>query len=122
MSPEQKAASRVGIRQYARGRAYDPDRFGGVTPYHEDVAAQALQKAKEAEEEAEQALQAEALPETEVPETVTAPAVEEAPVEETPASEEAPAEEPAVEEDLVERLQAEVDAAVADDDQEPKED
>jgi len=32
-----KEASRVGIRQYARGRAYDPDRFGGVTPYHEDA-------------------------------------------------------------------------------------
>lgn len=27
------AVSRVGIRSYARGRAYDPDRFGGVTPY-----------------------------------------------------------------------------------------
>lgn len=38
MTPEQKAASRVGMRQYARGRAYDPDRFGGVTPYHEDLA------------------------------------------------------------------------------------
>ncbi len=38
MTPEQRAASRVGMRQYARGRAYDPDRFGGVTPYHEDLA------------------------------------------------------------------------------------
>ena len=37
MTPEQKAASRVGMRQYARGRAYDPDRFGGVTPYHEEL-------------------------------------------------------------------------------------
>lgn len=37
MTPEQRAASRVGMRQYARGRAYDPDRFGGVTPYHEDL-------------------------------------------------------------------------------------
>lgn len=35
-TPEQKEASRVGIRQYARGRAYDPDRFGGVTPYDEE--------------------------------------------------------------------------------------
>lgn len=33
LSPEQKAASRVGMRQYARGRAYDPERYGGVTPY-----------------------------------------------------------------------------------------
>lgn len=24
---------RIGMRPYARGRAYDPDRFGGVTPY-----------------------------------------------------------------------------------------
>lgn len=38
MSPEQKAASRVGMRQYARGRAYDPGRFGGVTPYHDGEA------------------------------------------------------------------------------------
>lgn len=38
MTPEQKAASRVGMRQYARGRAYDPDRYGGVTPYHEELA------------------------------------------------------------------------------------
>ena len=35
-TPEQREASRVGIRQYARGRAYDPDRFGGVTPYDEE--------------------------------------------------------------------------------------
>ena len=38
MSPEQKAASRVGMRQYARGRAYDPNRYGGVTPYHDGKA------------------------------------------------------------------------------------
>lgn len=34
-TPEQREASRVGIRQYARGRTYDPDRFGGVTEYDE---------------------------------------------------------------------------------------
>lgn len=50
MTPEQKAASRVGMRQYARGRAYDPDRFGGVTPYHEDLPA-APEEDKPAEEE-----------------------------------------------------------------------
>lgn len=38
LSPEQKAASRVGMRQYARGRAYDPARYGGVTPYHDGEA------------------------------------------------------------------------------------
>lgn len=34
-TPEQREASRVGIRQYARGRTYEPDRFGGVTEYDE---------------------------------------------------------------------------------------
>ncbi len=33
--PEVREASRVGIRQYARGRAYDPARYGEVTPYDE---------------------------------------------------------------------------------------
>ena len=44
VTPEMKEASRVGIRQYARGRSYDPNRYGGVTPYHEDVAAQLSQE------------------------------------------------------------------------------
>ena len=35
LSPEQRTASREGMRAYARGRAYDPNRFGGVTPYHD---------------------------------------------------------------------------------------
>ena len=39
--------SRVGMRSYARGRAYDPDRFGGVTPYKDP---EELFKAMEAEE------------------------------------------------------------------------
>ena len=26
------------MRTYARGRAYDPNRFGGVTPYHDPNA------------------------------------------------------------------------------------
>lgn len=38
MTPGQREASRVGIRQYARGRSYDPDRYGGVTPYHDGQA------------------------------------------------------------------------------------
>ncbi len=66
MTPEQKAASRVGMRQYARGRAYDPDRFGGVTPYHEDL----LKKASSAEEPVE-----EEVPAVEI----SAPPAEEAP-------------------------------------------
>ena len=44
VTPEMKAASRVGIRQYARGRSYDPNRYGGVTPYHEDGTAQLSQE------------------------------------------------------------------------------
>lgn len=41
MTPEQREASREGIRQYARGRAYDPNRYGGVTPYHDAPIRQA---------------------------------------------------------------------------------
>lgn len=33
MTPEQRDAAREGMRQYARGHAYDPNRYGGVTPY-----------------------------------------------------------------------------------------
>lgn len=51
LSPEQKAASRVGMRQYARGRAYDPARYGGVTPYHDGEATiQVADKVAEAVE------------------------------------------------------------------------
>lgn len=51
ISPSVREASRVGIRQYARGRAYDPERYGGVTPYHEDVAAGVLKKIEELSEQ-----------------------------------------------------------------------
>lgn len=53
------SASRVGLRAYARGHAYDPDRYGGVTPYkdpegvNEDAIEQALEKRAEAREEAQ---------------------------------------------------------------------
>ena len=54
-----KEASRVGMRTYARGRAYDPNRFGdGPTPYHdpgasidEDKVEKALKKKAEKLEE-----------------------------------------------------------------------
>lgn len=55
MTPEQREASRVGIRQYARGRAYDPNRYGGVTPYHETAEI----KDKPAEEPAAEKTDAE---------------------------------------------------------------
>lgn len=35
VSGEVLANSRIGIRAYARGRAYDPDRYGGVIPYRD---------------------------------------------------------------------------------------
>ncbi len=57
------SASRVGLRAYARGRAYDPNRFGGVTEYRDPNAAidedaiekvleERAEKAERAEEEA----------------------------------------------------------------------
>lgn len=53
------SASRVGIRAYARGRNYDPNRFGGVTPYKDPdrvVDEDAIEKAREAKaEKAEEA-------------------------------------------------------------------
>lgn len=111
MTPEQREASRVGIRQYARGRAYDPDRFGGVTPYHEDVAAkqppedaQPVPEPSAAEIAAEKAIQAaeeRKAAEAEVPVTET-PADDSTagadgdigPQEEPAPESEAPAEEP----------------------------
>ena len=44
-----KDDSRIGIRAYARGRAYDPNRFGGVQPYRDPsdlMKAQADQRNK----------------------------------------------------------------------------
>ena len=81
---------RIGMRPYARGRSYDPDRFGGVTPY-QDPGAPIDEQA------VEDALKAKgALPEVveEVTEN-TAPAVEETmteQVEETIAVSEEPVE------------------------------
>lgn len=63
MTAEQKAASRVGMRQYARGRAYDPDRFGGVTPYHEDLEKAAPEEEPPAVEETPVAVEIPAAPE-----------------------------------------------------------
>ena len=81
---------RIGMRPYARGRAYDPERFGGVTPY-QDPGAPIDEEAVAA------ALAAKGVPEEE-------PAAEEAVVEipveqaETSAAEEAVEEEATVEE------------------------
>lgn len=54
-----KSASAVGLRAYARGRAYDPTRFGEVTPYRDPdhpIDEDAIEKARaERAEKAEEA-------------------------------------------------------------------
>ena len=53
------SASRVGLRAYARGRSYDPNRYGGVTPYkdpeavNEDAIEEVLEKRAQAKEDAQ---------------------------------------------------------------------
>lgn len=72
------AESRVGIRTYARGRAYDPNRYP-VTPYRDpNVKSAPVEEPVEIEEET-------VVTETPVTETPTVP---EAPVVETPVVEE----------------------------------
>ncbi len=58
------SASRVGIRAYARGRAYDPARYGAVTPYRDpdhpvDEEAVEAARAKKEEKRAEAELERE---------------------------------------------------------------
>ena len=101
--PEQEGVnkndSREGIRAYARGRAYIPDRFGGVTPYKDpdelmwaqlQAAEEKRKKKGEAKEEtsapAPEQVQEQTAPETaETQALESAPAEEAAPVEETAA-------------------------------------
>lgn len=90
--------SRVGLRSYARGRAYDPNRFGGTTEYKdfatalEEQAAEAAKtpKAKKKEQAAIAAALEESLPtvSTEDAETTEDAAVLELLEEETPLSDE----------------------------------
>ncbi len=71
---------RIGMRPYARGRAYDPERFGGVTPYQdpgvpideEAVAAALATKGEPSEEVVEEVVETpvEQVEETVVEETV----------------------------------------------------
>lgn len=87
------SVSRVGMRTYARGRAYDPDRFGGVTPYYDpdghqsDGRSRLDKKYDELEKAAEETL-------TEPPAMEETPAAKET-LTQTPAVEEAPAAEEA---------------------------
>lgn len=78
-----KSASRVGMRQYARGRAYDPERYP-VTPYHDPGGKGKPEESAELTEEEKEILSEDAkgaalLKEAEAPavEELEAPAVEE---------------------------------------------
>lgn len=90
---------RIGMRPYARGRAYDPDRYGGVTEYKdpgapidEQAVAEALQAKGVIPEE--EPVQAPTVEVTEQVENVSAETIPETVQEETPV-EEQPQEEPA---------------------------
>jgi len=76
---EVASLSRVGMRTYARGRAYDPDRFGGVTPYYDPDGHQADdrshldKKYDELEKDAEEKLTEQPAVEEQTPAVDTAP-------------------------------------------------
>ena len=106
--PEQEGVnkndSREGIRAYARGRAYIPDRFGGVTPYKDPdelmwaqlQAAEEKRKKKKGEAKEETAAPApEQVQEQTAPETAETQALESAPAEEAAPVEETAAQTPA---------------------------
>ena len=84
-----KADSREGLRAYARGRAYIPNRYGGVTPYTDPnqlfhTIAEASQKGKKKNKPVEDEKSEKEIPAVQLPETPEeAPLVEEtaAPVE-----------------------------------------
>ena len=79
--------SRVGLRTYARGRAYDPDRFGGVTVYRDpsapvdeaaiEAALAAKGKTEQTPVEDEPAVEAAAVENTEILDETAAADVEE---------------------------------------------
>lgn len=84
-----KADSREGLRAYARGRAYIPNRYGGVTPYTDPnqlfhTIAEASQKGKKKSKPVEDEKSEKEIPAVQLPETPEkAPLMEEtaAPVE-----------------------------------------
>lgn len=133
--PEQegvnKEDSREGIRAYARGRAYIPDRFGGVTPYVDpneliraEMAAQATKKGKKQDKgkasaqpaREEKAPEPVAAPETPAQEEQTDPAIQES--GDAPVPTETDAGTPAVEETEMEQAGQEIPADEADKDKE----
>lgn len=102
-----KDDSRIGIRAYARGRAYDPNRFGGVQPYRDpsellkaQAEAQNAQKGKKGRKDKKEAEKTSPAPEKETKpisqeEQPQLTQVQETPVQEAEAAPEisAPAEE-----------------------------
>ena len=67
-----KDDSRIGIRAYARGRAYDPNRFGGVQPYRDpsemmkaQAEAQNAQKGRKGRKDKKEAEKTSPAPEKE---------------------------------------------------------
>ena len=95
--------SRIGIRAYARGRAYDPYRFGGVQPYRDpsdllkaQAEAQNAQKGKKGRKDKKEAEKTSPAPEKETKpisqeEQPQLTQVQETPVQEAEAAPEIPA-------------------------------
>ena len=98
-----KDDSRIGIRAYARGRAYDPNRFGGVQPYRDpsellkaQAEAQNAQKGKKGRKDKKEAEKTSPAPEKETKpisqeEQSQLTQVHETPVQEAEAAPEIPA-------------------------------
>ena len=98
-----KDDSRIGIRAYARGRAYDPNRFGGVQPYRDpsellkaQAEAQNAQKGKKGRKDKKEAEKTSPAPEKETKsisqeEQPQLTQVQETPVQEAGAAAEIPA-------------------------------
>ena len=98
-----KDDSRIGIRAYARGRAYDPNRFGGVQPYRDpsdllkaQAEAQNAQKNKKGKKDKKEAEKTSPAPEKETKpisqeEQPQLTQVQEPPVQEAEAAAEIPA-------------------------------
>ena len=98
-----KDDSRIGIRAYARGRAYDPNRFGGVQPYRDpsdllkaQAEAQNAQKGKKGRKDKKEAETTSRAPEKETKpisqeEQPQLTQVQETPVQEAEAAPEIPA-------------------------------
>jgi YidC/Oxa1 family membrane protein insertase len=79
-----KDDSKVGMRAYARGRSYDPNRFGGVTPYRDPNGVAAAKKEKEPPKDdlflpEEKTIENPAEQAVETTETASAPAVTQTP-------------------------------------------